>query len=84
VGLGYVALLQVVDDEVEARLGYDVDERGQGLEGGLAILEHDQVVLEQVLGEGEGERGGLEQILQLRLGRLAIVQAVVVARLCKN
>ncbi len=81
VRLADVALLQVVDDQVEARLGDHVHERRQRLQGALAVLEHHQVVPEQVLGEREGQRGRLQQVLQLHLGRLAVVQPVVVARL---
>jgi hypothetical protein len=35
--------------QVESRLGYCVDEGGQGLERALAVVEHHQVVADQVV-----------------------------------
>ena len=46
-------LSQVVDDEVETRLGDHVHQRHEGLQRAVAIAEHDQIVPDEVLSEHE-------------------------------
>ena len=74
-------MVHVVDDEVEPRLGHHAYERWQDLQRALAVLEHDHVMTDQVgldLIHGHGLFG---QRRELGLGRLAVVQPELVARL---
>ena len=69
VGLRYIVLSEVVDDEVQPGLGYHIHERRQNLrreqlmkalmgvnvylQGSLSVPEDHEVVFDQVLPEGE-------------------------------
>jgi len=77
-----VAHAQVVDDEVQPRLGDDVHERREDAGGVGAVAEDAHVVAQRgALLQHARVAAGVRELPQLRLGGLAVVEAEVVAGL---
>mmetsp|Transcript_70 Transcript_70/g.224 ORF Transcript_70/g.224 Transcript_70/m.224 type:complete len:639 (+) Transcript_70:161-2077(+) len=81
VRLLHLAVVHVVDDQVEARLGDQVREGREHLEGALPAPEDHHVVPHQVELELVHRRRAGRERCELRLRGLAVVEAELVARL---
>ena len=72
-------VFEVINDQIESRLGEDVEQRGEYLKGVFAISEDNEVVSEQV--EIVEEVAGLVGLLQdshLLFGDLTVVHLVLI------
>lgn len=62
-----ITLSEIVNDQIESGLWYDIDQRRQNLQRSLATAKHHQIVLNELFGKLKRAAGDVYQVLQLRL-----------------
>lgn len=62
-----ITLSEIINDQIESGLRYDINERRQNLQRSLTTAKHHQIVLDELFGELKRAGGDVYQVLQLRL-----------------